>query len=145
MDTETKGDKVKLETGTLKCYSLAQAAELVGIKASRLHEMVSTGEFRPEISLGMAYIFTPNDIARLRPLARTERRKSGKESPVDGGLYSVQQLAREWGLSPDTVRKLFQDEPGVMKLEGKSKKGRKPYTILRIPQNVVERVKRRMS
>ena len=58
--------------------------------------------------------------------------------------YSVPQLAELWNLSPDAVRRLFEDEPGVLVLGGnKSAKRRRQYTTLRIPEGVVERVYRR--
>ena len=61
--------------------------------------------------------------------------------------YSVSQLAVMWNLSEDAVRRLFRNEPGVLHLarEAKGKPHRRPYTTLRIPQSVVERVHRHHS
>lgn len=58
--------------------------------------------------------------------------------------YSVAQVAVQWGLSTDTVRRLFEHEPGVLAFEpaydGMSRRRR--YRTLRIPAAVVERVHR---
>src|SRR5579862_1763001 len=58
--------------------------------------------------------------------------------------YSVCELAQLWGLSEKTIRRMFVDEPGVMKWgheEGRFKRG---YMTLRIPESVVQRVHRRL-
>lgn len=47
-----------------------------------------------------------------------------------------------------TVRRLFADEPGVLKLSWESslqKRKQKPHVLLRIPASVVERVHQRWS
>lgn len=59
--------------------------------------------------------------------------------------YSVEQIAGLWHLSPNAVRSLFQNEPGVLTIgEPRPKFGRQHgYVTLRIPQSVLERVYRR--
>ena len=60
--------------------------------------------------------------------------------------YSVQQLAARWNLSSDTVRKLFENEPGVLVIGNEGRKySRRRYITLRIPESVAERVHRRLS
>jgi hypothetical protein len=60
--------------------------------------------------------------------------------------YSVGELARRWNLSLDTIRRLFEDEPGVLVLgESSGKRGKRRYTTLRIPESVAARVHRRLS
>jgi hypothetical protein len=58
--------------------------------------------------------------------------------------YTVAEIAALWNLSSDAVRKIFQDEPGVLVL---SKYGshKRRYTTLRIPESVFQRVHRRMT
>jgi hypothetical protein len=48
-------------------------------------------------------------------------------------------------LSQDYVRKLFQNEAGVLVLGDQSSKYKRRYTTLRIPESVLRRVVRRMS
>jgi hypothetical protein len=60
--------------------------------------------------------------------------------------YSVAEIAEMWNLSPSAVRKLFQEEPGVLALgEPRPRFGRRRGKVtLRIPQSVLERVHRRL-
>jgi len=64
-----------------------------------------------------------------------------------GDNYTVAELAQEWGLSPDKIRELFKEEPGVLKLtdENATKKRERKYVTLRIPPAVARRVARRIS
>jgi hypothetical protein len=59
--------------------------------------------------------------------------------------YAVAEIATMWGLSSDAVRKLFQDEPGVLVLGGQGVPHKRRYTTLRIPESVLQRVHRRMT
>jgi transcriptional regulator GlxA family with amidase domain len=52
--------------------------------------------------------------------------------------YSVNDVAQLWGLSRDSVRRIFRREPGVLVIGDK-------YVTLRIPDSVLERVHRRLS
>ena len=70
--------------------------------------------------------------------------------PSSGSLeahYSAAQIAEAWGISVDTVRRLFEGEPGVLVIEPPQRRfaRRRRYRTLRIPVSVVERVHRRMS
>jgi hypothetical protein len=56
--------------------------------------------------------------------------------------YTVNEVAELWHLSDDAVRKIFENEPGVLAL-GDSRSGRtRRYVTLRIPEDVVARVHR---
>jgi hypothetical protein len=60
--------------------------------------------------------------------------------------YSPAEIAEMWGLSVDSVRRMFECEPGVLVIstnEGRYRRRR--YRTLRIPAFVVERVHRRLS
>jgi hypothetical protein len=57
--------------------------------------------------------------------------------------YRVKDLAVMWNLSPTAIRRLFRDEPGVLRY-GRPKKGhQREYASLRIPASVAARVYRR--
>ena len=59
--------------------------------------------------------------------------------------YTVGEIASLWSLSDDAVRNLFESEPGVLSI-GEERSGRKRrYVTLRIPEDVAERVHRRLS
>ena len=60
--------------------------------------------------------------------------------------YTVKEIATMWKLSEDVVRRIFENEPGVLVLaEEKRNSHRRRYRTLRIPASVLERVYRRMS
>ena len=63
--------------------------------------------------------------------------------------YTVEEIGDLWHLSRDTIRKLFQDEPGVLKigeLNGRlARKMKRRYISLRIPESVVIRVHQRLA
>jgi hypothetical protein len=59
--------------------------------------------------------------------------------------YTVAGIARLWDLSPDFVRKMFTNEPGVVVFGDEPKLGTRRYRTLRIPQSVVARVHRRLT
>lgn len=57
--------------------------------------------------------------------------------------YRVRELATLWGFSANTVIRIFDGEPGVIRLESCS--GRRKYATLSIPESVVLRVHERLS
>jgi len=50
-----------------------------------------------------------------------------------------------WNVSVQTIRDVFRDEPGVLKLGSNGTRTRRGYKTLRIPESVVERVHQRLS
>jgi hypothetical protein len=73
-------------------------------------------------------------IEQLAPLAGT----------VGELHFSPEQLGERWNLSADTVRRLFEKEPGVLVIERKRSRARR-YRTLRIPESVAQRVHRRLT
>lgn len=58
--------------------------------------------------------------------------------------YTPEEIAKAWGVSADTVRRVFEDEPGVLLIENHRAGSRRRYRTLRIPASVVDRVHRRL-
>jgi hypothetical protein len=58
--------------------------------------------------------------------------------------FTVSQIGEMWNLSGDAVRKLFEEEPGVMVIGENARKGKRRYTTLRVPESVAQRVHRRL-
>jgi len=60
--------------------------------------------------------------------------------------FEPSELAALWRLNSTTIRRMFQDHPGVLKI-GKSNRrdGKRDYITLRIPKSVAERVYREKS
>ena len=55
--------------------------------------------------------------------------------------YRPKDLAAVWGLDESTVRRLFQDEPGVLKIGRSGRRdGKRDYVSIRIPESVAARV-----
>jgi len=59
--------------------------------------------------------------------------------------FAVTEIAEMWNLSPDKVRELFENEPGVLVIGERSPRYKRRYVTLRIPQTVLERVHVRLS
>ena len=53
--------------------------------------------------------------------------------------YSVSEVAKLWSLSEDTIRKLFRDDPAVLKIGEEEKLHKRGYLVLRIPESVLLR------
>lgn len=60
--------------------------------------------------------------------------------------YTLLQVAEMWGWSDETVRRVFRDEPGVLRtaLPSLSARKRKNFA-LRIPESVLVRVHERLT
>ena len=59
--------------------------------------------------------------------------------------YSVDELSSLWNFAADTVRRLFEREPGVLVIERARSRNARRYRTLRIPESVAERVHRRLN
>lgn len=59
--------------------------------------------------------------------------------------YSPSQLAEQWNLSEDTVRRIFEGESDVLVFENPQKVSERRRRTMRIPESVAERVYRRLS
>jgi hypothetical protein len=82
------------------------------------------------------------------PQLRTELVQSAQHAatgPYDETHYTIEEIARQWQLSCDSVRRLFKDEPGVLAISPRKRKGKRPYMALRVPQSVLARVHRKLS
>ncbi len=70
---------------------------------------------------------------------------SGPEHAVEKH-HTPAEVAAMWALSVETVRRLFENEPDVMKMPNATGyTGRRRYKTLRIPVSVMQRVHRRIS
>lgn len=59
---------------------------------------------------------------------------------TDRKFNTPQEIANEYGLHVKTVRKLFIDEPGVIRIGHPTLRHRRQHFTLRVPQTVKERV-----
>lgn len=58
--------------------------------------------------------------------------------------YKVDEVAELWNMSPDTVRRIFLEEPGVIRYMRPRSKYKRRYSTILIPESVLNRVYRRM-
>ena len=54
--------------------------------------------------------------------------------------YAPSEVAVLWHLNVETIRRLFQDVPGVLVFQSPARKGRRRYKTIRIPESVLDRV-----
>ncbi len=59
--------------------------------------------------------------------------------------FAVREIAEMWNLSDDVVRDFFEREPGVIAIERPRTTRKRRHLTLRIPQDVAERVYRRLQ
>jgi hypothetical protein len=58
--------------------------------------------------------------------------------------YSVAELAKLWGLSERTIRRMFENVPGVLCWGNSESRFNRPYKTLRVPETVMLRVPRQL-
>jgi hypothetical protein len=59
--------------------------------------------------------------------------------------YTLAELGELWNLSADTVRRMFENEPGVLVFENPVRSSSRRFRTLRIPESVAQRVYSRFS
>jgi hypothetical protein len=87
----------------------------------------------------------PQTISLGRGQSFIFKGKTYKNLIVDEKHYSPADLASAWSFDVETVRNIFRDEPGVLKVGEKNPKGKRAYLTLRIPESVAVRVHKRLS
>jgi hypothetical protein len=58
--------------------------------------------------------------------------------------YSVAELAKLWKLSERTIRRMFENEPGVLCWGSSERRFKRGYKTLRFPETVMRRVHRQL-
>ena len=59
--------------------------------------------------------------------------------------YSINEISELWGLSQKTVRRIFDEEPGVVELDNRRSRHKRAYVTRKIPESVVKRVHRKLQ
>lgn len=88
-----------------------------------------------------------NKVVPDTPKKQVHPIRSNQEPSVDlfsEKHYSVLEIAKLWGLSQKTIRRLFTGEPGVVEIGFEESRSRRVYKTRRIPESVVQRVHRRL-
>ena len=64
---------------------------------------------------------------------------------VDEKHFTPADLAKAWGVSAETVRQIFRNEPDVLRVGSNGSPSSRKYVLLRIPESVALRVHKRLS
>ena len=59
--------------------------------------------------------------------------------------FTVAELSKRWFFSANTIRRLFSQEPGVVRIARPQTRSKRGYTSMRIPERIAERVHRRLQ
>jgi AraC-like DNA-binding protein len=59
--------------------------------------------------------------------------------------YSVQEVSEMWGYSESTIRKLFADESGVLKIGSPERRFKRKRWVLSVSESTLRRVYERLS
>lgn len=57
--------------------------------------------------------------------------------------FTIAEIAARWGISREKARRLFHDEPGVIRFH-QTQKHTRQYNTYRVPESVARRVRARM-
>jgi len=68
----------------------------------------------------------------------------GAENVCNEKHYSVNELSALWNLSSQTIRRLFQEEPDVVRIGERDLHRKRAYVTIRIPESVARRVHQRL-
>ena len=146
-------------------HSLKQAAKLAGITEALLALWVEQGRVKPAVNTPATSLpipgrpgvvredfvapafcaFDDRNIEQIRALAEKPEPKVRRKATSDADFLTVAQVAERWGLSSDTITRIFADEPGIIALGQEHPRGKRRRVTLRIPVEVVERVKRKRA
>lgn len=143
--------------------TVGEAADTLGVAIGWVQGWVQSKR-ESKGSVGLKDRLSEEEMHELTELATEQRRKfdsrrkanhppskrmpAKKDTFVDDGrqeTFTVAQIASLWHLSPDTIQRLFQDEPGVVVLGDKNPRGKRRRVTLRVPRAVMDRVKKRRS
>jgi hypothetical protein len=64
---------------------------------------------------------------------------------IEETVFTPKELAEQAKLHTSTIRKLFADQPGVIRLGHAGSRGHRRYYTIRVPKSVAERVFRSMT
>jgi hypothetical protein len=83
-------------------------------------------------------------MATAAKLATERQLGEAKASRLFERHFSPAELAEQWNLSEDTVRRIFEREPDVLIFENPERGSSRRRRTLRVPASVAERVYRRL-
>jgi hypothetical protein len=82
---------------------------------------------------------------KRRVIERSNLTKDGAPALMAEKHYSPSELSEIWNVSVQTIRAVFENEEGVLKIGRDGTRTRRRYKTLRIPESVAARVHTRLS
>ena len=82
-------------------------------------------------------------LLRIHPKTLEKMTRSGEIAGVplcNERHYSIGEISKLWALSEKTLRRIFQNEPGVIQWGTEEKLHKRGYRTFRIPESVLVRV-----
>ena len=73
-------------------------------------------------------------------LGKKPIQNTSQAAPALEQHYSVTEVAKMWALSEKTIRRMFEEEPGVLQWGSPETRRKRGYQTLRIPESVLLRV-----
>lgn len=99
----------------------------------------------PEVSLEVEQEHMKIRNQQKKPAKRSPCRLFEQPTVATEPHFSVAEVSVLWVMSRDTVRSIFRDEPGVIKLDRPATRKKRGYCSLRIPLSVLQRVHATLS
>jgi len=59
--------------------------------------------------------------------------------------YSINEISQLWGLSRRTIRRIFEQEPGIIELTNHKSRHKRAYVTRRVPESVLRRVHHKLQ
>ena len=84
-------------------------------------------------------------MATAPKLGEAQQPREASGSRLFERHFSPAELATQWNLSEDTVRRIFEREPDVLIFENPERISSRRRRTMRIPESVAERVYRRLG
>lgn len=59
--------------------------------------------------------------------------------------YSINEISQLWGLSERTIRRIFEEEQGVVEIHNRKSRHKRAYVTRKVPESVVKRVHQKLQ
>jgi hypothetical protein len=111
--------------------------------------MSRTSRLRPERALHETSMEPRESLDSVQGALKIRELPSTRENQVTSDTfekhYSINEISHLWGLSQKTVRRIFEQEPGVIQLANHKSRFKRSYVTRRIPESVLRRVHRKLQ
>lgn len=82
----------------------------------------------------------PTPVGQVRNNLQIANLESWSPMSANEKHFSVIEISKMWKLCPDTIRAIFKDASGVIRIDRPKTRKKRAYLSLRIPESVMQRV-----